>query len=406
MPKKTTALAHLAIIHAIFALYSSGCQDSGAGQESSSDDASIVSDSGTGGQKHKPGPGEGYDFSDVEDQCGLDTGYPGDVLCLKPPTPDKGFQIHLGPSNYDDPKQVEPYLLQPQQEETKCMYFRTPNATTMAYYEREIHMRPISHHIFLWLVDESEAPPEAEMNTWHDCYGGGKFESQQGVIGGGESPITRLPAGGKYAPENVGIGRALPANKLVRFEMHAFNATDKPVLREAWANVYYMDKADVKQWVSDVGLYGGLSYATAPHTHEVMRNKLTVTDSSRWISIWGHGHSHLKRFSAWRNRGGERTVLLEDFDWQHPTTLVFDTITTNPAPDEMNKTVGGASGIVELQKGDTLEWECEVDNTTDHTLRYVNLVDGGEMCNLFGEYIGKGGGIGNAYLQGVATRLP
>jgi hypothetical protein len=36
-------------------------------------------------------------------ECGLDTDYDGDEYCILPPPPDQGFQLHIGPSNYDNP---------------------------------------------------------------------------------------------------------------------------------------------------------------------------------------------------------------------------------------------------------------------------------------------------------------
>src|SRR5687767_5543383 len=36
--------------------------------------------------------------------CSLNTGYPGDDQCILPPPPDKGFQVHIGPSNYANPE--------------------------------------------------------------------------------------------------------------------------------------------------------------------------------------------------------------------------------------------------------------------------------------------------------------
>jgi len=38
------------------------------------------------------------------DECNLDTGYDGDEYCILPPDPSKGFQMHIGPSNYDNPE--------------------------------------------------------------------------------------------------------------------------------------------------------------------------------------------------------------------------------------------------------------------------------------------------------------
>src|SRR5262245_38020039 len=48
--------------------------------------------------------------------CNLNTGYAGDEYCLLPPPPDKGFQVHIGPSDYANPERE--YLLMPAEEVT------------------------------------------------------------------------------------------------------------------------------------------------------------------------------------------------------------------------------------------------------------------------------------------------
>ena len=53
------------------------------------------------------------------DECGLDTKWEGDEYCILPPPPDKGFQIHIGPSNYDNPESQ--YVMQPGTENTVSM---------------------------------------------------------------------------------------------------------------------------------------------------------------------------------------------------------------------------------------------------------------------------------------------
>jgi len=39
-----------------------------------------------------------------------------------------------------------------------------------------------------------------------------------------------------------------------------------------------------------------------------------------------------------------------------------------------------------MKPGERVEWECEVDNTTNAALRFENAVYTAEMCNLFGTY--------------------
>jgi hypothetical protein len=43
--------------------------------------------------------------------CALHTKWDGDQYCIQAPPPDKGFQIHIGPTNYDNPEPQ--YIIQP-----------------------------------------------------------------------------------------------------------------------------------------------------------------------------------------------------------------------------------------------------------------------------------------------------
>src|SRR5215831_20828062 len=54
--------------------------------------------------------------------CDLSTDYAGDDLCILPPEPGDGMQIHLGPSDYDDPDAVAPFMVAPGVENVECHY--------------------------------------------------------------------------------------------------------------------------------------------------------------------------------------------------------------------------------------------------------------------------------------------
>lgn len=250
---------------------------------------------------------------------------------------------------------------------------------------------------------ENSVPEDKIDAGWVDC--GGFFEGRTGSLGGAETPIVQYPPHGVTAPENEGLGRTLNRNSLVRLEMHSFNFTDTPVLREAWLNVHYRARADIQQWVGDVNMLGGFNIATPPGAREIMKLQHRMTNSARVLNLYGHGHSHMRRFSAWLERSGERTLLLEDYDWQHPAVLLFDSVTENLLPERSQLRAGGHTGMLNLETGDVLAWECEVENTTDSILRYRNEVETGEMCNLFGEYVGNGGGLGNQALAGEVVEL-
>ena len=93
------------------------------------------------------------------------------------------------------------------------------------------------HHMFAFLMTEGSVPEDKIDAGWVDC--GSFFEGRAGSLGGAETPIVQYPPHGVTAPENEGLGRTLGRRSLLRLEMHSFNFTDKPVLREAWLNVYY-----------------------------------------------------------------------------------------------------------------------------------------------------------------------
>ena len=53
------------------------------------------------------------------------------------------------------------------------------------------------------------------------------------------------------------------------------------------------------------------------------------------------------------------------------------------ARDESGKLVP-----LDLKAGDSLDWECEINNDSDQPLAYTNEVQTGEMCNIWGSSVG------------------
>ena len=120
-----------------------------------------------------------------------------------------------------------------------------------------------------------------------------------------------------------------------------------------------------------------LNYITAP-----------LTEPKRVVSLYGHRHAHTKRFTIWANRAATgRETIYEDYDWKEPTELSYNSVVQNPAPDPVGLKAGGVSGILNFEVGDTMEWECEIDNDSDKVLTFRNEVFTGEMCNIFGSSV-------------------
>lgn len=306
--------------------------------------------------------------------CGLDTGYDGDERCILPPDPAEGFQLHVGPVDHDDTEEIAKFLLDPNEETTECYYVKTANTEDVFYQRRSYRMRPGSHHLILKKSDT------ARDDGWGECPPG-----LGAAIGGTQRAVVDYPDG-DLAPEDVGLASTIGANTQVAAELHFYNTSETPILREIWANFYYMAEADVKEKLYGVALIGGLGMAIEPGKVENVTNSCpNDLEGRRIVSLQGHAHAHTTRFSVWKHHGTDpRELVYEMFDWADPASLQYNSVVKNPASDPAAATAGGHTGQLFLAAGDQLEWECEVDNDSSVTLTFANEVNTAEMCNLFG----------------------
>jgi hypothetical protein len=313
------------------------------------------------------------------DECPeLDSGWPGDEACIAPPPPDQGFQVHVGPPSYANPPSN--YLTPPGADTDRVFSAVATNTTNVYYYKRQYRMRAGSHHLIL--------------------YGGsGAGAGVAGMgrrLGGSSNSAKDNPECGVVAPENAGIGMPLPARSPISFNMHYFNTGDEPVLNEAWVNFWYKDQSEVKEEAQEMFLLGDVAFAIPPGAHQTIGpNSARVNGSGRIVTMYGHYHANTVRFSAWRTRGGQRDLILEDYDWHDPLILEYSSVVQNPTPNPDIYAAGGWNGVLDIEAGDTLSWECEVENQTDGTLRFSNQAVTGEMCILVGDTVGTSvGGFG------------
>jgi hypothetical protein len=334
---------------------------------------------GTGGA----GPSDG---TDPRGCPGLKTKWPGDGACMLPPDPAKGFQIHIGPTNYDDPADTGRFVFQVGAEKSQCWNFHTTNPMDAHYSRFVLSGRDGTHHIIntMYMTDA------ADSTNFTTCRPG-EFSGTDvidALPGAGRSYMPTAP----IAPENVGLGRAIPAKAFAQSDMHYFNFTDGEILREYWLNVYYNEGPVTEEALPIRGMGGTNWYgATAikmQATAQVFNYKCpAVKTAGRLIALMGHQHSHGKRFDAWLNHGTERKHLYQNFDYTDPKVYLYDSLAKNP--DFSANSAGAATGQIDIAVGDVLEWECEVLNDdVPGGLTYTNEVKNGEMCNVWGETVG------------------
>jgi hypothetical protein len=329
--------------------------------------------------------------------CGTESGFPGDEFCLPPPEPSEGVQLWVGPADYDDPEAVAPYLLAAGREDVVC-FNAAPVQGGFYYLRQSNRMRSGSHHMLINLKS-AEGRASGPVLDDGDCQG---FAGVVGTVPGSQMPVVDFAMDG-FGAEDAGLARWYPEGVIPTFQMHYVNTGSEPVMREGWINLYYKDEADVEVRLNSVFLVGDISVNIPPGTRQTTPLTFvpTLEEPTRIFELTGHSHAHNERFTAWRNRGTPDEVLLyESYDWAEPDVLRYNTVVENAPPDPVALRDGGHSGLLFIEPGDTLDFECEVNNTSDQALRFANEAYTAEMCLLAGSYVGNTGGL---FVAGCAS---
>jgi hypothetical protein len=295
------------------------------------------------------------------DECGLNTKWEGDEYCIKAPPPDQGFQIHIGPSNYDNPEPK--YVMAPGAEVTEDWPVVSGNTTDKQYYFRQYRMRPHSHHLIVYTAG---ALPRR--------------------LGGTQNLAKDNPDLGIIPPESQGIGMPLAANSPLSISLHYINLSDKPIIKEAWVNFWYRDPSVVKESAKEMFSFAPMNIL--PGTHILVRGTCPITQAGRILTLYGHVHANNSRFSAWRVRGAEKLLLHESFNWEEPLITEFSSLVTNSPSDASKKISGGYTGVVDLKPGDSMIFECDITNKTSNVFRGQNEALNDEMCIMVGDSVG------------------
>lgn len=344
------------------------------------------------------------------DPCksGLKTPYLNDELCLEPPAEAQGFQMHFGPAagtDYDNPDAIAPFLLQPGDEGVLCQSAMTPNTDKEFSQEQHIRIRSGTHHIIFWrAVQPVPDIPEGTLLPDNCRQNGYSFfvGSEAGLTDkGGRLDIPLPGATSAYGPEDVGVAQSIEPNTKVWIETHFVNTSEKPMLREVWANIVYADKAKVTTVMDPIFWIGGAAMNVPPGQRQVVPAGPAVPPKGasdvRLMGIAGHVHAHTARESVFLNHAdGTKELVYETFNWAEPLFAQFDSVHQNPATGTVGRD-GARSGKLIFAPGDTMTWECEVNNTTQAALKFADRAYDAEMCNVFGYFTPGNGTTWNAF---------
>jgi hypothetical protein len=325
-------------------------------------------------------------YADQRGSCKINSGYPDDKACIAAPKPSEGMQIHVGPSDYNDPDEVAKYLLHPGEESSECWTFHTPNDDTVYYQTFALSGRAGTHHIINTMFDDSLDLQDGGFTSCADPGTGTNVNIIDNLPGASKPYMAR----GTVAPENKQVGRKILAHSAAQADMHYYNFTDHDIIREFWMNIYFVKKEDITeeaQQIRGMGGFGWSSKPIAPRTDETFSYSCPIKGNGRILSLLGHYHAHGKRFTASiKRKNGDVEQVFDMYDYMDPATFEYNTAIENPKFSDGN--AGATSGILEVQDGDTLMWDCHIVNDSDVGLRYVNQLKTGEMCNLWGSSLG------------------
>ena len=349
------------------------------------------------------------------------TEYPGDQYCVLPPAPDKGIQLGHHPqgegdawfnavskgdmSGYEKAKIPQGWILAPGAEEERNIVIKHANKGGN-FWRVANRMRGGSHHMI------ASTSTSTATFSWGPGSPDGLFSGTP--VPGSQRPDDNTPQSFDIPDEDVGLYREIPANVGVVYNMHHFNATDKPILKEAWQNLWWTDNATRR--VSGVGglaIDQALSTFAQPGQTVDFHYAITAPGPVRILSLFGHRHAWTTNFTAWVERSGkEPEIVYQSFDWFDEPTYQYNSQVKNPVPAPDKRGDGGSSGVLTLTAGDKLHFNCHIEYTDaraaevnspvmpkqNGALRFANAAFTAEMCILFG---GAEGMNGTAVKQGA-----
>jgi hypothetical protein len=320
----------------------------------------------------------------------------GDKLCMKPPV--NGYQLHVGPANYDDPAEVDKWILPPGgipggggPDYNWCYYMKSPNDHEIYINGYVAHMRPGSHHYIMFGLGAGTDVPDSTKPS--SC------AQRNAQIGGGAnflSGATRLVQTATMfgdTPEDKGLGSPVPPHQQLNMNLHFVNITDKPVLQEIWVNMFEKPAAEVTDVVKAMEWLGGVGMNIPAHTRQLLQSKASSCkaplDDTRMLGVTAHMHANTTRVSMYHQPadGSPERLVFDDFNWEEPTVWRFNSTIQNDSPSRPTSASGaGINGVWKVTTKDTFRWECDVDNKTDGALKFGDQAYTGEMCNVFGMY--------------------
>jgi hypothetical protein len=280
------------------------------------------------------------------------------------------------------------------------------NPTERNFYRNYVRMRAGSHH----MINAAGVGGQAE-GTWGPGSAAGLTSGIS--LPGAQRPDENTPKSLEKPDEDKGLYGVFPANPSITYNLHHFNSTSSTILKENWINLWWEEDATIRvQGIRGLSLLQAVTLNIAPNTTQDLHYTYGVTQPIRILTLFGHRHAWTSNFVAWVDKGGTQEIVYQSFDWFDQPTYRYDSQTMNPAPAPEMLTDGGHTGVLTINPGEQLHFNCHITFTEERaqaekapspatigSIGFANEAFTGEMCILFGTSAGvnmgaPGGGVG------------
>lgn len=257
---------------------------------------------------------------------------------LQPPKAGMGYQIA-----------VNQFPVSPQFEREFFIYKALGNTEDVYVNRMQIKMRPGSHHFLLYMYDP-ENPLIDQVKPKPDVFR--ELRNLDGTMN-----IQNMTALGDFAfvvtgtqiPEDefslpAGVALRIPAGTYLDFNSHYVNYSDAVTFGEVAANLYTVNKTEVKYEARAINMANN-SFKLPPNRTTVITTEFPVgeyirkhggagAESMRIASMFSHTHRLAKDFLVLAKGGAhDGDTLYANKNWHHPPYKLFETPVTLAAGD-------------------------------------------------------------------------
>jgi hypothetical protein len=328
------------------------------------------------------------------------TNYVGDEYCILPPPSEQGVQFGVHPqqaafwdqmragdmSGYEDAALVKDYELAAGAEELQIYDTTTSLPVDKHFYRIDFRARTGSHHSVARFMHSPAATKEgwATNDDSFNTVGTPLADIQRANF---DIPVSTLD----IPADEAGIGIKAPGNTSVSFQVHHFNSSERPILREVWLNFWFMKDEDVKLSAVHGSGVGNVNYP--PNKITDAGGTVTANEPVKLLSLFGHRHAWTTTFNVWLSRAGANAeeLIYSSNNWEEVPTYAYNSATKNPKPDDKARVDGAYTGALDLGAGDSLRFNCHAEVTPERAaelgvplpsqpLRFANQAFMAEMC--------------------------